>query len=281
MLDTLRSTTKDSILNFENGSDFDFGKLPKKTTVLFVSSEFAATMTNKPEQVETIFILEDDKSRVDHRERFATGEDLIFQLADEIFRCYEREARAYSKAGDVLTAKKKEEQANRIHSELKKTHKKVSTDDRTTDEPTCTTTRVIWLKSKLQHDIEVEKVKNLFSEVVSSFAVFDSPSDCRKNLFEHEVVENIFLIIDADYEDSVVVDFQQRPNVKVVSRFGQSSPENGRVIANYYDLCSRLTYELLAHYNKLGTEYSARQDPKTAKDMFNKAYKLCQIDFEI
>lgn len=280
MLDSLRSMAKDSILNFENGSDFDFGKLPQRTTVLFVSSAFAATMTTKPEQVETVFILEDDKSRVDHRERFATGEDLIFQLADEIFRCYEKEARAYSDAGDVLAAEIKEEQANRIHSELKKTHTKVSAHDITTDTLTCTTTRAIWLKSKLRHDIEVEKVKNLFSEIVSSFAVFDSPSDCRKNLFEYEVVENIFLIIDTDYEDSVVVDFQQRPNVKMVSRFGQSSPENGKVIDNYYDLCSRLTYDLLAHYNKLGTEYSARQDPKTAKDMFKKAHKLCQINFE-
>lgn len=280
MLDSLRSMAKDSILNFENGSDFDFGKLPQRSTVLFVSSEFAAKMTNKPKQVENVFILEDDASRADHRKRFATGKDLIFQLADELFRCYEREAIAYSTAGDVSTAKTKEEEANRIFSQLKQVHKEASVHGIATDTLAPPKTSVIWVKSESRDDSEVEKVKNLFSEIVSSFDIFDNRSDCRQNLSKYAVDDNIFLIVDTDYKDSTVSEFQQRPNVRLVSRFGQSSLENGRVIDNYYDLCSRLAQDLLVHFNKLGTEYSARKDSRTAKDMFKKAYKLCQIDFE-
>ncbi|CAF2931568.1 unnamed protein product [Rotaria sp. Silwood2] len=259
---------------------FNFGELPKKATFLFVSSEFAATMKNKPEQVETVFILEYDKNKVDNRERFATDEDIICQLADEIYRCYEKEAREYSEYGDPSIAKIKEEQANRIHIELKKIHQRLFARNITTDTTICTITTLVWLKSKLQDDIEVEKVKNLFSKGVSSFLVFDSLFDCHKDLLEHEVVGNIFLIIDADYEESVVVDFQQLPNVKVVGRYGQSSLENEAIIDNYDDLCSRLTHDLIAHYNRLGTECSKTHDAKTAKDMFMKAHKLCNIDSE-
>ncbi|CAF4184048.1 unnamed protein product [Rotaria sp. Silwood2] len=237
-------------------------------------------MKNKPEQVETVFILEDDKNKVDHRERFATDEDIICQLADEIYRCYEKEAREYSQSGDPSRAKIKEEQANRIHIELKKIHQRLFARNITIDTPICTITTLVWLKSKLQDDIEVEKVKNLFSKVVSSFLVFDSLGDCRKDLLGHEVIGNIFLIIDAEYGSSVVVDFQQLPNVKVVGRYGQSSLENETVIDNYDDLCSRLTHDLIAHYNRLGTNCSNKHDAKTAKDMFMKAHKLCTIDSE-
>jgi len=127
MLNRLRSLVKDSIIINDHASFIDLKKLPNKITLFFVSSEFAATMKDKPEQTEAIFILESDKNQVDHRKQFDTGEDLIFQLADEIYRCYKKEASELLQSGDSSIAKEKEDLANRIHGELKKAYKSVCT----------------------------------------------------------------------------------------------------------------------------------------------------------
>jgi hypothetical protein len=42
-----------------------------------------------------------------------------------------------------------------------------------------------------------------------------------------------------------------------------------------------LISKLAAHYNKLGSDCSAKQDAKTAKDMFMKTYKLYNILAEL
>ncbi|UJR38682.1 hypothetical protein I4U23_031348 [Adineta vaga] len=280
MLETLCSLAKDSILNFVNNSTIDFDKLPKKTTFLFVSSKFAATMKIKDEQIEKVFILEENKSRIDNQERFATGEDLIFLLADEIYRCYNKEAKAYFESGDLLKANRKEEQANQIHNELKKTHKRFFRREITIDISTSTITRIIWLKSKLQNDIETERIKNLLDEIVSSFLVFDNLSDCCEYLHEHETSAHIFLIIDTDYDDLIVNDFRKRPNMKIVCRYGKSSSNNETTIDNYSELCFRLIHDLITHYNKLGTNYSNKKYARIAKEMFIKAHKLCKMDLE-
>ncbi|CAF0862448.1 unnamed protein product [Adineta steineri] len=274
------SLAKDSILNFENDSDFDFDKLPKKTTILFVSSKFVATMKSKPDQVEKVFILEEDKSRVDNQERFATGKDLIFLLADAIYRCYNKEAKAYSESGDMSSANRKKEEVNRIHSELKKTHQRFFRRDTTINTSTSTLTRVIWLKSKLEDDVEMKRLINLFDEIVSSFSVFANLSDFRECLHEYETFVHIFLIIDADYDDLVVADFHKRSNIKIVCRYGQSSSKNETTIDNYPELCLHLTHDLITHYNKLGTDYSTKKDATTAKEMFTKAHKLCKKGLE-
>ena len=277
MLDTLCSLTKDSILILENRSTIDFDELPKKTILLFTSSEFVATMKNKPEQIAVYFILENDKNKVDQRERFATGADLICQLADEIYRCYIKEASEYLMLGDSSMSEIIAKQANNVHNELWKVHEKYSVSNNTTKDSIYTTTTLVWLKSKLHDNIEVENVKQLFSKVISSFLVFDSQSDCYKYLLKDKLTNAMFLIIGNGYEDSIVVKFQQLPNVKGVHRYGQSSLENKTVLDNYHALCSRLAYDLIAHYNKLGTDCSAKQDAKTARDMFMKAHELCNI----
>ncbi|CAF1342495.1 unnamed protein product [Adineta steineri] len=280
MLETMCSLAKDLILNFETDSDFDFDKLPKKTTILFVSSKFVATMKSKPDQVEKVFILEEDKSRVDNQERFATGKDLIFLLADAIYRCYNKEAKAYSESGDMSSANRKKEEVNRIHSELKKTHQRFFRRDTTINTSTSTLTRVIWLKSKLEDDVEMKRLINLFDEIISSFSVFANLSDLREYLHEHETFAHIFLIIDTDYDDLVVADFHKRSNIKIVCRYGQSSSKNETTIDNYPELCLHLTHDLITHYNKLGTHYSTKKEAKTAKEMFTKAHELCKKGLE-
>jgi hypothetical protein len=108
MLKALFKFTDESMVVLDYKEFVDLTKWTKNPTLLFVSSEFAETMqNNKPENIKAIFILEKDPKKVDNRERFATGEHLIFQLADELYRCYKNEARLFSESGDLSTAKKK------------------------------------------------------------------------------------------------------------------------------------------------------------------------------
>lgn len=123
MLQRLCSLIKDSILVYDDAALDDLDIPAGKITYFFVSSKFAATMTAKPYQPNTIFTLEDDRDKVDHLNRFDTDEDLIFQLGDEIYRCFKKEAGDLTQAGEQSLAKKKQTMADRIHGELKDAYK--------------------------------------------------------------------------------------------------------------------------------------------------------------
>ncbi|UJR12027.1 hypothetical protein I4U23_016205 [Adineta vaga] len=125
MLKVLISMTPTAIHIFDHCSSIDYRQLPNKPTFLLVSSVFAATMNDKPKQVEGILILEENGNPVDHRTHFENGEDLIFELADEIYRCYIKEANQYSQSGGSMIAEIKKEQANQVHKNIKEAYKLV------------------------------------------------------------------------------------------------------------------------------------------------------------
>ncbi len=64
-----------------------------------------------------------------------------------------------------------------------------------------TTTTIVWLISKLQDDMEVEKLYEFLDDVVSSFQQFVSELDCQNYLRENKICGAVFLIIYVDYED--------------------------------------------------------------------------------
>jgi hypothetical protein len=123
----------------------------------------------------------------------------------------------------------------------------------------------------------VKETQSLFSGIVTSLVVFDNESECQNYLRKDDFCDTVFLIVGSDYEVSLITDFQQLPNVQAIYRYGQSSSSNETIIENYDDLCFRLTNDLIAHYNKLGSNYSAKQDAKAAKDMFMKVSELYDI----
>ncbi|CAF2772041.1 unnamed protein product [Rotaria sp. Silwood2] len=238
-------------------------------------------MGNKPEHIKAIFILGNDKSKVNQRDRFDNGEDLICQLADELYRCYKKEANDFFISGDLSMAKSKENQADRIYRELKRIHESFFEDDKNIKGSISTTTKLVWLKSKFQNDTEVKQMESLFSTFVSSFQTFDSEVDCQNYLLESKSNDAVFLIINADYRYSLTDEFQQLSNVKFVYLYEESSLKNDTVISNYNNLRFRLTYDLIGYYKKLGNDCSANQDAKTAKDMATKARELCNILAEL
>ncbi|UJR17019.1 hypothetical protein I4U23_003917 [Adineta vaga] len=269
MLKSLSKLAGDSILIFDYPSLVDLNMLPKKPTLLFVSNEYMSTIgDNKPEHIKRIFILEKDKTKVDQRERFGTGEDLICQLADELYRCYKKEARNYFISGDSAMGEKKEKQANQIFSGLKEVHQQyLKSNSGVTDSTTVT---LLWLKSNMEDNILAEKVQQAFEKVVSSFLISENLSQCENYLLDNKSFGVCFMILGSVYEEKIIDDFQKFSNIKGFYRY--DTQKN-----NYDELCLQLACDLMAYYNKLGDEYKAKKDTKKAKDMFMKAHELCEI----
>ncbi|CAF4278847.1 unnamed protein product [Rotaria sp. Silwood2] len=220
---------------------------------------------------------QEDENKVGQRERFANSEDLIFQLADELYRCYKNEANDASRLGDNSLAKEKEELANQIHSELKKVHQAFFASNADNEPPTCTTTTLVWLKPKPHNDNAMVKVQNHFKDILPLLSAFDDERECYDHVSTSVNNNFIFLIINTHLKDSSVAGFRQLRNVKQIYRYDQLSSTEDRINDNQDKLCSQLTYDLIAHYNKLGINYDDRRDPKNAKDMFLKAQKLCHL----
>ncbi|CAF0827738.1 unnamed protein product [Adineta ricciae] len=125
MLKTLMKMVKPAIHIYDDIEINDFNRLSNKSTYFFVSSSMAAKMEEKSKYTQSIFILEEDKSKVNHIERFQNGEDLVFELGDIIYRCYKEEENLYAESGDTLMAEIIRQQANQVHSNLKKAFQSV------------------------------------------------------------------------------------------------------------------------------------------------------------
>jgi hypothetical protein len=233
-------------------------------------------MTKKPKQLLKLFLLEEDRDKVDQRERFDNGEDLIFQLADELYQYYKWEANDDSRSEDHTSAKQKEEIANQIYNQLKKVHQKFSALDIDKKSSICTATTLVWLKSKQNNNNSMERLQNLLKDIISSFSTFDDEHQCYQHMCTTEFDNIVFLIIDTSYKEVSVIGFHQLTNVKKLYRYGQSSSTNETISSTPDELCLQLTHDLIAHYNKLGSECNSRKDLKQAKEMFLKAHELCK-----
>jgi len=269
MLDALRSLTNDSILIHNNYSEIDFDTMINKIIVIFTHSQLMSSMKKIHSQLTHYFILEDNNNEVDQPRRFNNSEDLIFQLADELYRYYKWEANEDFRSADNDKQKEKEEVANTIHKQLKKVHQIFSENPRP---PISTITTLVWLKSHQDNDNDIKKIQNLFKNIVSSFPVFVYEQECYVDVCTTQYDNSVFLIIDNDYQDISVVGFQQLENVKKIYRYDQTSSDG-----NGETLSLKLIYDLIYHYNQLGNEFQDRNDSNNAKDMFLKARDLCEL----
>lgn len=280
MLSVLRSLTNGSILVYDH-FDINFDTLPNKKVLLFTKSQFIGSMTRQPKQVTKLFILEEDKTKVDHRERFANTEDLIFQLADELCRYYKSEAIDDVGSNNPSLAKEKEMIANRIHSELQAVYQNLSKNENNEKPLLSTTTSIVYLKSKDHEESDMNKAEDLFKDIVTSFATFEDERKCYDHLCANDSANAIFLIIASHCQDSSVANFQRLSNIKQVYRFDQTSSSTKDLHSPDGDpFWFQLTHDLLSYYNRLGNEFSSRKEAQKAKEMFVKAHRLCQVIFE-
>jgi hypothetical protein len=269
MLKALCWLTKDSILMRDNYSEIDFDTMINKTIVIFTSSQIISSMKKQHSQLTHYFIFEDNKNEVAQPGRFNNSEDLIFQLADELYRYYKWEANEDSRAGDNHAEKEKEEVANRIHKELKKVHQTFSENPKP---PISTITTIVWLKSVHDNDNDTTIIQNRFKNIISSFLIFFDEQECFSYFLTTDYDNFVFLIIDNDYKDISIAGLQQLDKIKQIYRYDQTSSDG-----NGENLSLRLIYDLIYHYNQLGNQFEDRKDSNNAKDMFLKARDLCQL----
>ena len=271
MLKCLRSLSAGSIFIFDDDSINGLEKLPQKRTLLFVSSQYTDMAKRKLVQVENIFILDNGQNMTDHQNTLSTAEGLIFQLADELYRCYRLEASDSLNSGDVHLAESQEKQADRIHPELKQVYRSVCKSEDITAAVVDATTAIVWLKFESTDDIDVEKVQRLLAGIVPPFLLFNTKVDWQNYLKTTELRGTLFLITGSGAENLLSEDNCSSPNIPTVYRYGKTPSKNDD------DLCFQLLTDLASHYNKLGTIYSAKKDRKMAKDMFLKVSKLYNI----
>ena len=278
MLNALRSLTQDTILIYDKEFEVDLERFTRKLTLLFTSSEYATLMKLESKQNLLIFTLESDTNKVDQRKRFATGEDLICQLADEMYRCYMKEASANAQSGDVSKAKDKENLANRIYPELHDAHHKAIVMNQKSQSVVCAKLEIIWVKKDFENDVNITLEQFDLNEIISPFKSFDNARDCHHYLYRNELTSAAFLIIDARYEEAIVNSFGRISNVKQLYRYHQSTASNTtNTFTDLKRLRYKLVYDLIAYFSDAGVEYREGNQTEQAREMFVKAKKLCDI----
>jgi hypothetical protein len=273
MLDMLRSLTPDAILIYENKLTSDFSQWSDQPMSLFTTAHFAESLENLPKCC-TVFTLENDKSKVNQQCRFATIEDLISQIADEIVRQYRLKAKEYHKAGKLDKAEQQEEAVNRIYRELTRIHKKFTTNN-TSEEILNTIEPSLVLLIPRSEDMNY--IEKYFGDYFSSYHFFHNKNRCHQFIVEHENANDMFIIIHIRYEQTIVTSLRQFSNVKYVYYYGKAKETDEKIFQNQEDLHYRLTYDLIGYYGELGVKYQTNNQPKTARDIFLKGQKLCQF----
>lgn len=210
MLKALQSMIKESLLICPDTSVIDLDTPSEMTTFLFISSEVAEMIMRQNKQIGPTFILENDPKKVDDEMRFGSGLDLLFQLADEIYRCYIKEEREY---------------ANQIHVELKRIYNSISKNNLSTEKSidTTTTTAIVWLNMNTQQTTTTERLNKLLSMLVSSFVVFDDQITCEQYLIQNKSMGMVFLVINTEQQISYGMDFRELSNIKIIYYYEKAS----------------------------------------------------------
>jgi hypothetical protein len=104
----------------------------------------------------------------------------------------------------------------------------------------------------MQDYANVDQLQKYFNEIVSSYSSFYNQDYCQHYL---KNIDGIFLIIDVDYNESIVTTFEHLSNVKCLYRYGQSKSETKGII--------RKPDDLIAHYGDFGAECRAKNKLET------------------
>mgnify|MGYP002384079473 CR=1 FL=1 len=256
MLDTLKSISKvdesECIFEYASMEDCIDKLFEQKITYLFVSNRIDINEIKKRgDSIERIVILEDDTINVDYKQRFNNGVDLIFELADELNRCYKEEVEIYNLSGNVDEARKRNALADEIHPKLKIIFESMSKQTQIIMKPVT----IVWFK-RYVHTDEINHIQELIPKYASSFLEFNDELECKKYLCKNQSATTIFLIIN-----------EQSINL-------QDFPEIKHVYLKYDNLRHELISDLADWYYKSGSIYSKQKDPKQAKEMFIKSHEL-------
>lgn len=274
ILGTLCSLTSGLIHILNDESNLDFSECPNRSVLLFTTAQFAVQLKNLPNYVK-LYTLEDKQSTGNDSSKFATMEDLLGKLSDEIILKHRLDAKQYSSTNQFERANEHEETANRIYHELKNLyHQNFMKDNTLNNRPNKMEPSLIWLISRNEN---MQNIEGFFGNYFSNYKEFHNEHTCHGYIAKNEHEEDIFLIIGNNYKQIAENSFRQFSNVKHIYYYGKPKNNDEKGYCSQDDLRYHLTYDLIGYFRQLGDNYEKLNQPKLARDIFLKAQKLCKF----
>ena len=269
MLNTLKSLVTDSMLIVKNFREVNFEAISAKKIYIFTNSEMYPSVQKKT-KADLIYILEKENNRIVQEQHYNDSEDLINELADELYRCYISEIEDDRKSDETILLKEKEEIANEIPKKIKELYQT------TIQTLICPDTTIIWLGFCDEDNEIIKTIKRLLEENDLSFLNFNNPECCYYYTCGEGSNHSLYLIIDDRYDDRSITTLLTLKNIKKIYRYNTSLPV-------YYgdNVFSRLICDLITHYNDLANQYQNNCDSDQVQRMLQKANNLCELYSQI
>ncbi|CAF0884186.1 unnamed protein product [Rotaria sordida] len=281
VLDILCSLTSDIISIMNDVSINDIYQWPKSSISIFTTTQFLSPLEQKKiSKYFKTFVLNDDKNNIEQQQQqqFTTIDELICRLVDEIIQYYRSEANEFSKIGDSTKVQEQYKQINRIYRELRKIDEKLVKINSPLNKSENIEPILIWLISNTGHDEEdTEYIEKNFKDNFSSYFTFYDSCEFHSHLLDENNITDMFIIIDSNYEESIVECVRQFPYVKYVYYYGELKTKSNNIMINRDDLYYRITSDLIDYYAKLGEKYQTNKQSKEARKIFLKAQTLCRL----
>ncbi|UJR30326.1 hypothetical protein I4U23_017863 [Adineta vaga] len=266
VLRILRLMTSKLILTIDDESPIDFSQWSKSNISIFTTTHYASSLECIPRNCQ-LFIFDKDNSKTD-QQRYATIDDLICQLAEEIIQKFRSDAVKSTNIGDTTKAAEQNANAEQIYSELRKLQ---PTPDQTKTSDTFIAPSLIWLINDTTNDEITDLIEKQFPDYFQTHLTFYQEDDFHYYLLTNDIHADKFLILYGNYSKSMIESSRQFSNVKYVYQYEELNKTDKD------KLQYRLTYDLIDYYGKLGEQYRANKQQKKAKLMFSKAKNLCHF----
>ncbi|CAF1591421.1 unnamed protein product [Adineta ricciae] len=278
MFKALHSLMNETIVSYDNPSEIPHSAMSDKILMIFTTNQMNLSTVKKASPSAKFFVLETDEAKVNNYERLGSDEDLMFQMSDELCRCFHLEANEDWREGEEQLSKQKQAIAKKIHEKLKEVYQQFPEPD--LDEKRKLSTRfvVFWLQGQREDKNYTKKIKKLFENILS-FTSYNDPQDCWEEILTLEQDTHLFIVIDESYSENDIVGIIADPHEKKIYR---STPVQPDAKGKIHDKTSfLLIYDLIERYSELGSEFQSRKDPRNAKDMFTRAQQLCKCLIEL
>ncbi|CAF1338001.1 unnamed protein product [Adineta ricciae] len=278
MFKALHSLMNETVVSYDNPSEIPHSTMNDKIWMVFTTNQMNLSTVKKASPSAKFFVLETDEAKVNNYERFGSDEDLMFQMSDELYRCFHLEADEDWREGEEQLSKQKQAIAKKIHEKLKEVYQQFPEPNLNEKSKLSTKFVVLWLQGQQENKNYTKKINKLFENILS-FTFYNNPEDCWGEILTVEQDTHLFIVIDESYSDNDIVGIIADQHEKKIYR---STPIQPDAKGKIHDKTSfLLIYDLIERYSELGSEFQSRKDPRNAKDMFTRAQQLCKCLIEL
>lgn len=272
MLETLRMLTNDSISIVDNCSHLNLKQIQNKCVLIFTTKQFYNPNHFSDFDVKKCFLLQDQTNQSEENEHFNNVKDLIFELADQLYRIYRQESIDDLNCSQIQKGLIKEIISKEIYIQLENLYKQFHSIE---EQQQAKQIQLIWLKFNQENKILIKKLEEILKGRIESFVYFDNADDLFNYFLLTKVDYSIYLIIDNEYNEQSIAAIQQFNSIEKMYRY--STPSN-KLNENYRNkILLDLVYDLILHYNHLANRFQETNQLNNAKQTLAKACSLTKL----